>query len=66
MPQVLRIDFYDKHHHHSPPPLSSPYSPFLSSLLSPFTSSPYFSSPLFFTIDERRGEQTREDRINAA
>jgi hypothetical protein len=27
---------------------------------------PLLTSPLFFTIDERRGKETREDRVNAA
>jgi hypothetical protein len=60
MPQVLRIDFSDKHHH-SPPFLSPPLLSF-SLLFPPYLSSPFPSLPLLFlpllsfTIDEWRGD----------
>lgn len=48
-PEVLSIDFSDKHHH-----------------FNPLSSFPLLTSPLFFTMDERRAEEIREDRVNAA
>ena len=47
-PEVLSIDYSDKHHHFNP----------LSSFL-------LLTSPLF-SMDERRAEEMREDRVNAA